>query len=144
MIKSKKIATSLSCLVLCLLTLCSVFVLSGCGGISIDVKANYLLHPVFSGCNGKGSVELELNYKNVDYAVQSYINNDKYSDIYSLVSDIDFELEDESVNGKLKNDDSFKVITKFLLALYTVVTALAANLVESLLITTVVVAFDAV
>lgn len=113
MIKSKKIATSLSCLVLCLLTLCSVFVLSGCGGISIDVKANYLLHPVFSGCNGKGSVELELNYKNVDYAVQSYINNDKYSDIYSLVSDIDFELEDESVNGKLKNDDSFKVITKY-------------------------------
>ncbi len=113
MIKSKKIATSLSCLVLCLLTLCSVFVLSGCGGISIDVKANYLLHPVFSGCNGKGSVKLELNYKNVDYAVQSYINNDKYSDIYSLVSDIDFELEDESVNGKLKNDDSFKVITKY-------------------------------
>lgn len=113
MIKSKKITVGLLCLVLCLLTLCSVFVLSGCGGISIDVKANYLLHPVFSGCNGKGSVELELNYSNVDYAVQSYKNNDNYSDIRSLVSDIDFELEDESVNGKLKNGDTFKVITKY-------------------------------
>lgn len=113
MIKSKKITVGLLCLVLCLLTLCSVFVLSGCGGISIDVKANYLLHPVFSGFNDKGSVKLELNYSNVDYAVQSYKNNDNYSDIRSLVSGIDFEFEDESVNGKLKNGDTFKVITKY-------------------------------
>jgi len=103
----------LPCLLLALVILSTAFILTGCNEISIDVKGNYLLDISFSGCDGHGKVEFGVNNENVGYALKSYLDNEDYYKIYSLVSDITFKMEDESLNGNLKNGDTFKVVAEY-------------------------------
>lgn len=111
-----KVKQTFKCVPYFLLTLAilsMVMIFSGCGGTVIDLKASYFLDVSFNGCNNYGEAVLKLDTHNVNVELSKNINSENYSKLCDLLYDIEFEMEDKSLNGKLSNDDTFNVVAVY-------------------------------
>lgn len=108
--RSMKVIASLMLLAIILVTALS---LSGCGERVVDVKSAYFLDLSFSGLNGGATADIEVDTHNIKAELVKYKDDKNIAEIANLFYGISFEMEDPTLNGKLKNDDKFNVVASY-------------------------------
>lgn len=113
MSKTKRAFRYVPYFLLTVVILSTALLFSGCEKTVIDIKGAYFLDVSFDGCNKYGKAVLELDMHNVNVELNKHANDENYSKLYDLVSDIKFKMEDPSLNGKLSNNDTFNVVAVY-------------------------------
>lgn len=98
---------------LTMIIIATAFVITGCGKTVINVEESKILKVKVSGLDGTGKIEVSVNEDRLDKLKEQYREEENYSEINKLLNSIEFELEDESVNGTLSKGDTVNIVVKY-------------------------------